>query len=79
PGNTIDVLVTDRGVAINPRRQDLIKTLKDKGLPIVTIEELRDTAEKVIGKSKPIEYNDKVVAVVEYRDGSIIDVINGVK
>lgn len=79
PGETVDVLVTDRGIAINPRRKDLIEALENKGLPIVSIEELRDMALKIIGKPKPIEYTDKVVAVVEYRDGSIIDVINQVK
>lgn len=79
PGETVDVLVTDRGIAINPRRSDLIESLKGKGVPIVTIEELRYMAEKVVGKPKPIEYKDRVVAVIEYRDGSIIDVINRIK
>ncbi len=79
PGETVDVLVTDRGIAINPRRIDLNESLKDKGLPIVTIEELKEMAEKIVGKPNPIEYRDRVVAVVEYRDGSIIDVIRQVK
>jgi len=79
PGETVDVLVTDRGIAINPKRTDLIENLKGKGLPIVTIEELRDMALGIVGKPKPIEYKSKVVAVVEYRDGSIIDVIRQVK
>ncbi|MCT4564742.1 MAG: citrate lyase subunit alpha [Maledivibacter sp.] len=78
PGETVDVLVTDRGIAINPRRRDLIEALKDRGLPIVTIEDLRDMALRTTGEPKPIEYTDKIVAVVEYRDGSIIDVINQV-
>ncbi|SHK05663.1 citrate lyase subunit alpha [Paramaledivibacter caminithermalis] len=79
PGETVDVLVTDRGIAINPKRKDLMENLKNKGLPIVTIEELRDMALKIAGKPKPIEYTDKVVGVVEYRDGSIIDVIRQIK
>ncbi len=79
PGNTVDVLVTERGIAINPRRTDLIETLNDKGLPIITIDELRDMATAMVGKPKAVEYGDKVVAVVEYRDGSVIDVIRQVK
>ncbi|WP_432402796.1 citrate lyase subunit alpha [Wukongibacter sp. M2B1] len=79
PGETVDVLVTDRGIAVNPRRSDIIESLKDKELPIVPIEELKEMAKKIVGKPKSIEYTDKVVAVVEYRDGSIIDVINQVK
>ncbi|WP_432666228.1 citrate lyase subunit alpha [Wukongibacter baidiensis] len=78
PGETVDVLVTDRGIAINPKRTDLIESLKDKELPITTIEELKEMAEKIVGKPNPIEYKDRVVAVVEYRDGSIIDVIRQV-
>ena len=44
PGDTIDVIVTDRGVAVNPKRQDLIENLKGSGLPLMTIEQLRDMA-----------------------------------
>ncbi len=79
PGETVDVLVTERGIAINPRRTDLIERLKDKGLPITTVEELSNMAKDIVGKPKTIQYTDKIVAVVEYRDGSIIDVIRQVK
>ena len=37
--------------------------------------ELRRTATRLLGTPKEIEFTDEVVAVVEYRDGSIIDVI----
>lgn len=79
PGESIDAIVTEAGIAINPKRTDLIEILKDSGLPIVTVEELRDKAKKIVGEADPIEYDDKVVALVEYRDGSIIDVIRKVK
>lgn len=77
PGETIDVLVTDRGVAINPRRTDLMEKLKDAKLsiPLMTIEELKNIGEKLTGKPDPIEYTDKIVGVVEYRDGTVIDVV----
>lgn len=79
PGESIDIVVTDYGVAVNPLRQDLIKSLEKTDLPLVTIEELRDIAYSIVGEPKEIEYEDKVVALVEYRDGTLIDVIRQVK
>lgn len=75
PGETIDVLVTERGIAINPRRTDLLEKLKDTELPIVTIQELKEISEKMTGKPETIEFTDRIVAVVEYRDGTVIDVV----
>lgn len=75
PGESIDVVVTERGIAVNPMRKDLIEKLKAKNLPVMTIGELKDLAENMTGKPEPIEFTDKVVAVVEYRDGTIIDVV----
>ncbi|GAA0127395.1 citrate lyase subunit alpha [Clostridium senegalense] len=75
PGDSIDVIVTERGIAVNPKRKDLIEKLKETNLPIMTIDELKATAEKMTGAPKAVELSDDVVAVVEYRDGSVIDVI----
>jgi citrate lyase subunit alpha/citrate CoA-transferase len=72
---TIDVLVTERGIAVNPLRQDLIEKLKATDLNIMTIEELKTISESMTGKAEPIEFNDRIVAVVEYRDGTVIDVV----
>ena len=79
PGESIDVLVTERGIAINPLRTDLIERFKDSKLPIKSIDELKEIAESFTGKPKNIEFDDKIVALVEYRDGTIIDVIKKVK
>ncbi|MCK8617191.1 citrate lyase subunit alpha [Fructobacillus sp. M158] len=80
PGDSIDVLVTEIGIAINPKRQDLIKTLsKVPGLPIYSIEELQQKAEKLVGRPKLLAFKDRVVALAEYRDGSLIDVIKEVE
>ena len=75
PGESIDVLVTERGIAINPKRTDLIEKLKNSKLPIMTIEELQALAEKLTGKPKKLERNEDIVAIVEYRDGTVIDVV----
>ena len=75
PGETIDVLVTERGIAINPRRKDLIEKLKDNNLPIMTIEELKAISERLTGVPETVEFTDRIVGVVEYRDGTVIDVV----
>lgn len=83
PGESIDVLVTERGVAINlsnPKNIYLKNELeKNRNIPVINIEELYEKAIKITGKPEPIKYEDKVVGIVEYRDGSIIDVIRKVK
>lgn len=75
PGESVDVVVTEYGVAVNPKRQDIMMALKDSGLPLKTIEELRDEAYGLVGKPEEIQFEDQIVALVEYRDGTIIDVV----
>lgn len=79
PGSTVDVLVTDQGVAVNPLRQDLIELLSRTHIKLTTIDELKDKARKIVGEEEPIEYTDKVVGVVTYRDSSVIDLIYQIK
>jgi len=78
PGSCVDVLVTDRGVAVNPDRKDLVSSFENAGIDIIPIETLIETAEKIVGKPAEIPYTDKVVGVIEYRDGTWMDVIYGV-
>ncbi len=78
PGSTIDAIVTDQGVAINPRnktlKQKLLKECKD--LKLVEIEELYEKAMKLCGEPEEIKYTDKPVALIRYRDGSILDIVH---
>ena len=78
PGESIDVVVTERGIAVNPRRVDLIEKLSLANLPLVTIDELKTMTEKITGTPKVVPTLEKIVAVVEYRDGSVIDVVREV-
>ncbi len=78
PGESVDILVTDRGVAVNPLRTDIIKTLTEQGFELKTIEELQEIAHALVGKPQPIKSTDKVVAIIEYRDGTVLDVIKQV-
>lgn len=73
PGELIDVIVTERGIAVNPLRQDLIEKVKGSGLPLKSIEELKETAEKICGKPEKPELDDEIVAVVKWVDGTVID------
>lgn len=73
PGEDIDILVTERGIAVNPKRQDLIDKLKETTVNLKTIEELRDQAYQLTGVPREIPSSKEVVGVVQYRDGTIID------
>ena len=72
PGNVVDAIVTDVGVAINPKRKDLMEKLKGK-IEIFSIEELRDMAYSHTGEPLPPSLGKEVVAEVKWIDGSIID------
>ena len=78
PGQDIDVLVTQRGVAVNPRNQDLLLRLKDAGLPVTDMETLQRTAEKITGKPKKTTAAGRPVANVIWRDGTQIDTIHSI-
>ena len=76
----MDAIVTDRGICINPRREDLIESVGKAGLPIYDIGKLKAEAESLTGVPKPIEFNrEKAAAHVEYRDGTLIDTVWALK
>ena len=78
PGWDVDVLVTDHGIAVNPARPEIEDRLRSAGLNVTTIEALREKADKLSGVPEDLPFGDKVVAVVTYRDGSVIDVIRNI-
>lgn len=75
PGELIDVIITERGIAINPLRKDLIDRLKSTRLPLKTIQQLKEEAEAICGVPDKPKFTDKPVAVVKWVDGTIIDTI----
>ena len=82
PGESVAVVVTEAGVALNPKHRfykELKEDLEKTTLKLVTIEELQKIAVGITGEPKPITCTDKIVCVVEYRDGSVIDVIRRVR
>lgn len=76
PGELIDVIVTERGIAINPRRADLMDAVKGSDLPIRTIQEIKEEVEGIIG-GKPAgpKLGDKPVAVIKWVDGTVLDTV----
>ncbi|KAA0257128.1 citrate lyase subunit alpha [Deferribacter autotrophicus] len=79
PGETVDVIVTERGIAVNDKHEDLKKELIKRKLPVKDISELQKEIYAITGRPKPLDFEDEVVALIEYRDGSIIDVVRKVK
>ncbi|MFX0085766.1 MAG: citrate lyase subunit alpha [Candidatus Hodarchaeota archaeon] len=74
PGDCIDIIVTDGGIAIHPKRIKLRKRLEKAGLNIRPIEDLK---EESINLAEPMiaKRTDKITTLVEYRDGTHLDVI----
>jgi citrate lyase subunit alpha/citrate CoA-transferase len=75
PGELIDVIVTERGIAINPLRSDLLEKVKDSGLTIKTIQQLKEEAERICGVPAKQVFEDEIVAVVKWVDGTILDCV----
>ena len=79
PGSTVDVVVTEYGIAVNPRRPEIAERLKAAGLNIVDIRSLKERAESIIGHAAPLPFGNKVVGIVMNRDGSVMDVIKNIE
>jgi citrate lyase subunit alpha/citrate CoA-transferase len=74
PGELIDVVVTERGIAINPRRQDLMDAVKGSKLPIRPLQEIKSEVERICGgKPQQLKRGDRPVAVVKWVDGTVLD------
>ena len=78
PGKDIDVLVTQGGIAVNPKNAELMYRLKDAGLPVIDIHELKEKTERITGAPKAPRFGDRAVAEVIYRDGTKLDTIYNV-
>lgn len=75
PGEDVDVIVTEWGIAVNPKRGDLLLKLQNSKLKIVTIENLLELAHKMAGLPQTLKHKERVIGVVKYRDGTIIDTL----
>jgi len=78
-GVLIDVVATERGIAINPRRQDLLEAVADSGLPIKPIEELKAELDAICGIPARPKLGEEVVSVVKWVDGTLLDSVRRVE
>src|SRR5450631_2609023 len=76
PGELSDVIVTERGIAINPKRQDLLDAVKDSKLPIRPLREIKEEVERICGgkPQRPV-HRDRPVAIVKWVDGTVLDTV----
>jgi citrate lyase subunit alpha/citrate CoA-transferase len=79
PGELIDVIITERGIAINPARRDLLDAVEGSDLPIRSIQDLKADVEKIVGgpPARP-SFGEKVVAAIKWVDGTVIDSVRQV-
>ncbi len=76
PGELIDVVVTERGIAINPLRTDLLDAVEGSDLPIRPIQEIKEEVESIIGgKPEAPQLIDRPVAVIKWVDGTVLDTV----
>jgi len=78
PGDIVDAIVTNEGIAINPRRKDLIDKLKGE-IDIVPIEELREIAYNATGGPAEVNLGEEIIGLTKYFDGTVLDNIRRVK
>jgi citrate lyase subunit alpha / citrate CoA-transferase len=78
PGEVIDVIVTERGIAVNPRREDLRERFLAAGLPVRELVQMKQEADRLVRPLCRPVFGDEVIALIEWRDGTAIDVVRKV-
>lgn len=82
PGETVAAVVTEAGIALNPKHRnypELLEDAQNANLKLVSIEQLQQQAEALTGTPAPMQTGDKITCIVEYRDGTVIDVVREIK
>lgn len=79
PGSSVDVVVTEYGIAVNPARPEVAERLLAAGLKVVDMKTLVDKAVSIVGTPAALPFTDRVVGVVMNRDGSVLDKIHEVR
>jgi len=78
PGEVIDVVVTERGIAVNPKREDLKDRFQVAGLPVRRLEDIKAEADRLTQPPGKPRFGDEIIALVEWRDGTVIDTVRRV-
>jgi len=77
PGELIDVVVTERGIAVNPRRKDLLQAVRNSNLPIRDLKDIQREVHSLCGGKPAAARVDarRPIAVVKWVDGSVLDTV----
>lgn len=78
PGEVIDAVVTERGIAVNPRREDLKERFIRAGLPVRPLADIKKEADRLTRPPRKPVFGDEVIALIEWRDGTVIDTVRKV-
>lgn len=78
PGSVIDAIVTNRGIAINPVRKDLLNTIKET-IHTVPIEDLKTMAYEATGGPQEPHLGEEIIGIIKWFDGTVIDMVRVVK
>ncbi len=74
PGELIDVVVAECGIAVNPSRQGLIDATRRSNLPIRPLAEIKQGVERICGgKPEKPNFGDPPLAIVRWVDGTVLD------
>lgn len=79
PGKDVDLLVTQFGMACNPSKPMLKAALKEAGLPVFSIQALKEKAQSITGSPAPVQAQGRVIGRVIGRDGDLLDVIRALE
>ncbi len=72
PGDIVDAIVTNEGIAINPKREDLIEQLKGK-IDLVSIGDLKEIAYDETGGPQTPNVSSEIIGMTKYFDGTVLD------
>jgi citrate lyase subunit alpha/citrate CoA-transferase len=78
PGEVVDAIVTNEGIAINPNRKDIKNKLKGK-IDIKSIEELKNMAYSATGTPQELNFGEEIVGITKWMDGTVLDNIRKVE
>lgn len=79
PGRSVDVVVTEYGIAVNPARPEMAERLAAAGLNVVDINALCEKAMGMTGRPDPLPFGERVVGIVMDRKGGILDKIRNIE
>ena len=80
PGELIDVVATERGLCINPAREDLLEAARSTSVPILEIRDLKRQVDRLCGGPPAApDLGDEFVAAIQWVDGTTLDGVRRVK